>query len=124
MTDTNAPPISADLTVLLDRLAAVAPDWCQKLHVDQDAYAIRDDESVVGTQFLIIASASIFGKHTAQFLKDRFKAHRLPLRIEYPLQWDIVSVQSGEFHAQHSEEAIALLSVLVPCLEAMEGQAE
>jgi len=118
MTDTNAPPTSANLTVLLDQLAAVAPDFCTR---ETSYFALEDD---ITRHILDINPEQPIrlGDSIGRMLKRQFRSHNLPLTIEYPMQWDIVSVRSGEFQAQHSEEAIALLSVLVPCLEAMEGR--
>jgi len=113
-----------DLTVLLDQLAAIKPDLCvriesmlegdQSFWLDNELCGYELENAAKPDRADLIELCIIF--------KRMFRLHRLPLRIEYPLQWDVVSVQSGEFQAQHSEEAIALLSVLVACLEAMEGR--
>jgi len=118
MTNTNAPPTSADLTVLLDQLAAVAPDFCTR---ETDRFVLQDD---ITLHMLDATSGQpiCFGNNIELMLKRQFKLHRLPLTIEHPMQWDIVSVRSGKFQALCSEEAIALLFVLVACLEAMEGR--
>ena len=104
-----------DLVSLLDRLSAVAPDFCTR----RSGHFILKDES--RRTFFPIQDIRL-GSADGRMFKQQFRLHQLPLRIEYPPQWDVVSVQSGEFQALCSEEAIALLLVLVACLEAMEGR--
>jgi hypothetical protein len=118
MANTNAPPTSADLTVLLDQLSRVAPDFCTR---ETSYFALEDD---ITRHILDIDPEQPIrlGDSIGRMLKRQFRSRRLPLTIEHPVQWDIVSVRSGKFQALCSEEAIALLFVLTACLEAMEGR--
>jgi len=114
-----------DLTVLLDQLAAVAPNFCERQSNDSDAavFWLADDTTALTIKIPCEYPDNPFDA-AVKMIKRQFRSHNLPLTIEYPMQWDIVSVRSGKFQALCSEEAMALLFVLVACLEAMEGQAE
>jgi hypothetical protein len=124
MTDTNAPVATIDLTALLDQLAAVKPNLCirtdsmlegnQSFWLDNELCGYELENAAKPDRADLIEVCIIF--------KRMFRLHQLPLTIEHPIQWDIVSVRSGKFQALYSEEAIALLFVLIACLEAMEGR--